>query len=964
MSTYKERLNAVRTNPALMQELMYSELENQLAGKGSYDVPDASGPFPFLMEASTLNAAMVVNENQALMRRLYPSMAINQEELYLHMSDEDYLGRFASPAWSVFELFLGREEVLAKAVSTDENGIKKLVIPRLTEFRVGGVPFTMQYPIEIRLMSHGSPQIVYDTDVSSPIQTLETNMVDWQNLMVNREEILLLKVPVGQFGVSTRYETLNAAAGFDVNYTFDNQFYYARIYLENAQGGWTEIHTTHTAQVYDPAKTTAVLQVNGQSLNVKIPLIYFSQGLSEGEIRVDIYTTHGRLEMDAGSYTPSQYELILNSIDDEERYVAPLKTFSRIQPNNPHRIDGGTDGIDFPTLRERVITNSLGDSRVPITHAQLGTVLENRGYDVVTNVDNITNRQFLASRQLPSPDNAAISGGVGCIMGQIQGRMETLSASVHTVDNGERLTLLPSMLYAYDNGKIEPLPDGDIASLLNTGPDALTRQVSDQRLLYTPLHYVLDTTRDAFNVRPYYLDSPEVIRKTFVAENDTAQIQVGIDSYNIVRIAGGYRLTVKLKSGDRFKGISDGNIVVQLGYRPVGETSYASINGTMVGIEDKERIYTFDILTDYDIDRNHQLYTTNLSMFDEAQRDFSMPLEHDFDISFLAVNQDLRQYRVGEIDQLLQHHLLPENVMAITRERLRIRFGHNLENLWRRNRTIVTSKDYERYPEDIPYLYSKTVLETDSDGNILIDQDADGNPTYNVIHEKGDPVLDSDGNPTLKYRKGQIKLDDEKQPILKSPRKLLREFTLFLMDGVYYFVTDEEAISYREAIGNILVDWISNDLTVLEGRLLEQSELYLYPTQTLGDTVAVVREGLSSSLSLDQHFYVNYYMTDTAYNNIRLRESLSESTRAIVSEMLAKKTVAISDIIARLKTNGGEDVISIEAGGLGDDNNFSTITVTDDAVRLSLRRRLAVLANQLLTVQDGIDISFLRHSQR
>ena len=962
MSDFKSRMSDVRFNPGLMQNVMLDELERQVTGRGDYDVPDAGHPFVFLMEASVLNAAMNHEEGEALLRRLYPSMAINQEELYLHMADHDYLNRFSIPAWTTFDVYLSLEEVKAKAVSTGEGGVKKLVIPRLTRFRVADTSFTMQYPIELRIMSHGGLQVVFDGSDPSPVYSLESNMVDWDIVRLNREELLVIHAPAGQFNITTFSEAVNTAAAFNSDFGFNDQFYYARVYLSQSNGQWREIKTTHTDQVFDPTELTAVLRVDTQSLNVSIPMVYASQGMLDGEIRIDIYTTKGAIDMDLGGYQPDQFTMDLIDTDDDKRYVAPLTTFTKIHALSPYRVTGGAPGVDFETLRRQVINNTLGASQLPITHAQIGNALETRGYQVVTNIDNITNRQFLASRRFPTPTDQSISGSVGVLMGTLQARLEDIVLSEHVHDNGERVTLKPSLLYQYQEGRVEIVHDGIIRELRNLGPDALARRVNGQRYMYTPLHYVLDVTEDRFDVRAYYMDQPSILRKTFVGENDSAQIQVTVDSYQIERIDSGYRLTVVLASGDRFKELEPSQFILQLGYQPLGETSYASLNGTLIGEQGGERVYQFDIHTDMDIDDQDGLFTTNLSMFGETQRNFSLGLTHDLDLSFIGVNQDMRDYQRGDLDLLVQTHLLPNEFMVIGRERLQVQFGQALSSLWRRNRSIISPYTYKRYTESVPYVFEQTVLKRDENNQLIISQDADGNIEYTVEHQKGDPWLDDNGEPVYRHLKGDVILGDDGKPELIGPRRIAREFTLMLLDGCFYFVTQPEMIDYRDSIPPLVADWLATDIRYLQQQLLEQSELYFYPTATLGDTSVTVKEGQGTTMALDQSFYVNYYLTDSAYSNPAIREALSASTRTIVNELLGRRTVSLSDIIARLKANAGEDVINIEAGGLGGRDNVSVISVEDDAVRLTLRKRLVVLSNQFVTVQDDIDISFLRHS--
>jgi hypothetical protein len=351
-------------------------------------------------------------------------------------------------------------------------------------------------------------------------------------------------------------------------------------------------------------------------------------------------------------------------------------------------------------------------------------------------------------------------------------------------------------------------------------------------------------------------------------------------------------------------------------------------------------------------------------MFDTTQRTHYCPLETHFDISFIVLNQPSTFYRKGELDLMVSTHLLPEEFQVIARERLNIYLGYALENLWRRNRSVISENSYERYQEDIPWRYEQTIVKTDEDGNPVFEENEEGVLDVVVLHNRGDIVYNDDGSVRYRYTAGSQILDENGKPVLKEPRKLLREFTLLLLDGLYYFVTDQTSVEYRETVPQQIVDWLRYDVSLIGERLLEQSDIFFYPLATFGDTTATVRQGQSSSLVLNQQMFVNYYLTDNAFRNEDLKEDIKRSTRRTVAELLQRRTVSISGLIRRLEGDVGEACLAVEAGGIGGVNDFTLVTINDDAARLALGKRAVVLPNQLIAVQDDIDVEFLRHSRR
>jgi len=963
MSTYIDRLRDVLNNPALMLDVVYNELERQLQKRdGQYDVPTAAAPFPWALENSTLLTCVGLDENQAILQKVYARMAKSEDDLYRHMSDRDYLGRFSQPASTSIQIIMSKDEVLSKVVEVPGTRVKRLVIPRLTSVTVGTYTFTMQYPIYIELMPHGGLQITYNNDSPSPITTLTSNMVKWDIVTGNQRQYIMMEIPVLQMKLTTKNFTINAAAGFNAKYSFDDNFFFARVFL-NRNGNRQELVTTHSDQVYDHRTLTAVLTVQDRQLHVEIPPVYFTQGMVSGEVRVDIYTTKGEIDVDLSSFDPTNFETVFNSIDDEQRYVAPLRTFNELQSISRKRVTGGTPALTFDRLRNQVIYNTLTTDEDPITYSQLDASLSRRGYRLVNLVDNTTDRQFIAIRSLPTSSIPQLNSAAGVFMGVLQNTLSELGNSSNIVDNGERITILPSSLYEYRDGRVVRLSDNAYNELMSLPVEARITRLNQSRLMYSPFHYVLDGTRNQFDVRPYLLTQPSVDSQIFVDANPTTEMQIGINGYQIEATDYGYRLLISTGSGDRIKEIDSENIIVQLGYIPQNERTYASVNGTVTQNDDGERIVEFRIETNFDVDSEDNIRTLNFSMFDDNQRVFFTPLNGLFDITFIALNQDMRFYDPGELDLLVSTHLLPENVdaMIISRERLNITFGSSLNNLWRRSRTVPSEQNYQRYADNVQKVYESTIIERDQDGSPIIDIDEEGNIDYRVIHERGEPVLDSNGNPVYEHLKGDPVLDANGNPILVETRRIKREYTLFLVDGLYMFADDRRVVDYREQLGRFIRDLLIDDISVFQQNLRERTELYLHPTITFGDTTVEVNQDERQSLPLNQSIGVEYYLTPSSYSNTQLRSALTTMTHRVISEMLEEETVDTSSITKRLREEAGSDVVAVKMTGLAG-NNATIVSVTDQSSRLTLGKRAVALPNMNITIQDDLDILFLRHN--
>ncbi|ENY4565301.1 hypothetical protein ACFXSN_004932, partial [Salmonella enterica subsp. enterica serovar Chester] len=84
----------------------------------------------------------------------------------------------------------------------------------------------------------------------------------------------------------------------------------------------------------------------------------------------------------------------------EQKYSAPLSAFNIKGIYSEGALSGGRSALTFEEQRERVMAG-VNKTKVPITGTQVELVLQDAGYGMVTTIDNVTNRSFLATRDLP-----------------------------------------------------------------------------------------------------------------------------------------------------------------------------------------------------------------------------------------------------------------------------------------------------------------------------------------------------------------------------------------------------------------------------------------------------------------------------------------------------------------------------------------------------------------------------------
>lgn len=963
LASLLEEISHSDGNPLLaIQPCM--DMISEITG-GSVEFVDASNPMVALMSTSACTYSAGVMENAAGLRRLYSNLATTEEDLYHHMDYKSYINRFSSPGTADITFNVSRTQFETFMVRVPNTDHSMIVIPRDTRLRVGNdLVFTLNYPIEIKFFDSQSIQINYNTDIPSPIQTLSTNIIEYRQVAdpQTNEKWIQFTIPMYQTDYVKLTDTVQRGRYFVRTMDFTNQFYFARaFYRTEAAGRWVEMATTHSPQTYNPETPTMKFKVIGKTLTCSLPLVYQNTMGLMGELRVDCYTSLGDYITRMDGYEPNEYVLDMVPLDpqrDTSPYTAAATRVS-IMSWSSGILTGGKAALTFQQLKDRVAYNSLGEQDHPITNIQLGAATENRGFELVPNVDVVTNRIFLATRRLPPPSDPRLMTSANIGIGTYVTEDPSKNAHPWVLVHGKRTTFLSKNLYQSTDGIIRLLTKAEVDSIDAMTNTAKINLINRNKYLYSPFYYVVDSNGLELDVRAYHLDSPVASNLNFVKQNATLQLAVNTGKYFFTKTDKGYNLTITTKSGFNYKNIADDQVQCQMGIRLQSSSRFAYWNGVLAGrTEDNERIYTFDIHTNYDIDEEGKIQLTNGYINDIDTTPMWANLSEDFHIFHTTSSIPAGTYRPDETQAMIGLSYLPTPVAAITHEIIQAKFGDHLKALWTRGRALPDMIVYKQYAIDVQKVLAKDEYDEDpkTGSSITVEN---GVIDYHLLGKKGDKVFDEDGNPVWQHRAGDVvKVDGEK--VIDDVRVGTKELDMFFVDGRHYFVTDATFKDYNKEFIDLVVVWVLKDIPSINERTFEKTVVRFYPNNQLSMVNVIIGGGKKMTIESEQTLTVDVFVTDALYRDSEQRLRFEEQTIRYLDTWVSQPVVATSDAIDGLRTLYGDVSSGVSIKGLGGDLALTLVNMQRNEDRFCLKRNLSVQQDGTFIIKEGVTVNFYR----
>jgi len=932
-------LDLYKYHPNGIINLTLNRLTDMLDGK--VEIVEPSNPFTYLLETSCLNTAFAIQEYTLLTRKLYPRLANTENDLYLHMSDRDYLGRFTEPAFGYVKFNILFNDFTNKAVYDPIQKEYVLKLPRHLKITVDKYIFTLMSAIIIRKTENGIIDIKFENQTFNNIFPVETNYINFNILKVNQEETYInfdIKMP--EVDIEPLELPIEKSKLFKNTVTFNpkRQFYYFRAfyYLDSV---WKEMLVTHTDEVYDINTPTTIIKVlpNTSSIEYYIPPVYINNNMLGSKVKFLIYTTIGNININFSDYKIADFISEYNPIFPEtelDNYTEALQLITKVIYLQD-QIIAGKNGIEFNDLKTSVINNSIGDRQLPITNKQLEFLSEQNNFKLIKNVDIITNRVFLLELTIPNATTRYPITKINLDLIEYRSSVAYLRENGSGVTYvGNYITIIPeTTLFKLSGGGIDILSKLETDALSVLTDAALTNEINNNTYISTLYHYILDTSEDETKLRAYDLSSPSITSINFKEFNATARVGINTTNTNIFRTSTGFTIDLLANLKKYVDNVSQTNITPYLIFTD-NDSSKFYLEGVLFTDINNQPVYRFYLESNLYIDKDNKINITNFRDNNNIVSSVFLDLTSKLEIIYIS-NIIPPNYVPSTIDNYIYNSYLAVSKSAVTLEEINIIFGYYLEYLYSQVHTSTGSYDYQTYDEDVPLRYTSTVYNADN----------------TIAHIVNEIVLDDEGSPIIEYKIGDIKIGTDNKPIPINELELQRYINLLFIDYKAVLASKTTLKDYRNYIRSYITENVVTNSTVIQKELLENTVAYVTVPKKINN-INVKTPSRVVNLTSMQSFIFSVHVTERIYNDINARENISytvinETDKYLYNNNVITKTQLLDILYNKLKEFVKS--ISLDKFTLLDEEYLE---VVDPNSRISLNKILTVEADGYNMVED------------
>lgn len=671
------------SNPSLLATTIIDAMEASDTS-GTLSINDPNNGFVMQLFANLCIFSKFSEKIDYTTAFYYSQRARDSKQLYAHLSEFDYVNLMAKPATVPFVFAMTKDWIISNSVYYDTN-YNKLQIPANSSINMGGITYSMYYPIDILVNRNtGAISAFYNTDSTTSLNTLEYNMLlSTSEYTRNGLNWYQIQFNMYQFTRTTTTYPVGSASGFIKTISYDDKFYALKVYqLASDAVTWTEIPVTLDKMYYDYKTPTALikLQTDLSQVEVEIPQIYFDNNQISTNIKLELYSTKGSVNYSV-SYADAT-NLTANFMTSASAYSAPLDQMpSYVLLPATTEIAGGSDPMTYDEIRNAVVYRELYD-RVANTPIELKEAGAKLGFDLYKVTDDLLKRMYYASNVLVDSNGIILPTFTGSILLSGDNLSEDPS-TIYSFSDGY-YTLLPTTTFKVPNNGTTcvPLTNGEVSTIAGLSKADLVTELNKGTYVRQPFHITLLTTPKSPVVNTYNLMSPTMDSLSFISENAHSAPQMSATACSISHQSsgtGGYLLNVQITRSSNIVGSDVTNFRVLLTCRDkLGRLVYFPLS--YISSSSGDDVWQMVLATSYHITNDNYI---SVMMYNDSDQlvEVEISLNQTFDILTMFVNSFDTTIPVDNTLNGLLPSSFINSFVVMAHQKMSLTLGTNLSNV-------------------------------------------------------------------------------------------------------------------------------------------------------------------------------------------------------------------------------------------------------------------------------------------
>ena len=949
------------TNPAKILQNVLDDISNKVSDP-SKEIIDSTNPVLYSLEFAASAAASATQEYLQSIKTIFASLANTRAELLEHATDLELEDLFAVPASNSFTILVNVLSLRNFGYRPINSDYIEMILPKYSEVSILNTIFTTTNDVIVRIYDDGRTYVEQVMNNELAIAANDIGVIP-SDVIEDAESAKWIRfiLPIKQIMRFTLSTTIIDGANFISEVKTSDFYYYATVAYSNQYTGnkYEYLPVQFDKTYLDKNKPTALYVIGNDGIFIRIPDIYLINNSISGNVEIAVYTTKGAIDLPADAYDASYYSY--NIKDDSTSISASKSKNITMLFMSAQAISGGKN---FPTneeLRDLIIYNSTGPIDTPVNKHNIVEFGLKWGYQVRLALDVVTERIFTATRAFTLPSETELIRAKPNILNALAQFVVTDLTNVETAKAyGDVLIIKSKTIFYSENGILKIVKDDERNLLRNSSVEQLITLTKNKKYFYNPFYYVIDKKEDVTECRIYDMDNPKVDSVSLLSKNNSLDVNVNTYKYGIEWTTTGYKLTITLNGNIEYNNLDKGSLSAQLRFRISDSDGYVSIEGRQISITINDAPvvgFTFDIKTDMYINTDGKLLLNN---------GYSSVVDKYID---LTTSGNLYIYNPNSLvlDQTkfltseLQGITVDNDTVVYTKESINIIFGCELKYLWNRMYTTYTDRKYKKYSVNVPKVYSEDVYTIDPDTGSkfkLEKQNGIVKLTSNIIHSKGDIVLDVNGDIVYEHLAGDNMLDSNGEPILDIDSGICRNVYMTLLELVFLFANTTAHRNYLDRINSSLREWIISDLTKMNKSTLEATTLKFIGNRKIDNTKTTIN-GVPKLIPFGIVPKVTLYTTQNIDSD--RFESIKDRIGKIIHDSL--ESIAIrADTISNLIIDAiGKDIVaSVKIIGLdGNNGDIKAFNISDESNRPTLDIYLDRNVSNELIVRYRIDLEII-----